>query len=180
MPSAAHSRPDNSNPDRLTFDSSGKPHAYDPVSQSEYFKDVLGRRMMAFVIDFVIIFAISLFVNVLLFFAGIFTLGLAWLLFGAAFPAVALTYTAYTLSRPESATIGMRVMELQMRTWYGAPIYALLAAFHAILFYVSVTIFTPFVLLVALFTRRKRCLHDFIAGTIVINTDAKARSFRRT
>ncbi|MHA1165851.1 MAG: RDD family protein [Alphaproteobacteria bacterium] len=180
MPSAAHSRSSNSSPDPITFNSSGKPHAYDPVSQSEYFEDVLGRRVMAFVIDFVIIFAISIAVNVLLFFAGIFTLGLAWLLFGVAFPAVALAYTAYTLSGPESATIGMRVMELQMRTWYGAPMYALLAAFHAIIFYMSATIFTPFILLVALFTRRKRCLHDFVAGTIVINTDSKAKSYKRT
>jgi uncharacterized RDD family membrane protein YckC len=67
-----------------------------------------------------------------------------------------------------------------MRTWYGAPMYALLAAFHAVLFYVSVTIFTPFVLLLAPFNSRKRCLHDFIAGTVVINSDARAKSYRRT
>ncbi len=180
MPSVSHSGSSNSNPDRIIFNSSDKPHAYDPVSQSEYFKDVLGRRIMAFAVDFFIIFVFSMAVNVLLFFAGIFTFGLAWLLFGLAFPAVALSYTAYTLSSPESATIGMRVMELQMRTWYGAPMYALLAAFHAIIFYVSITFFTPFILLVALFMRRKRCLHDFIAGTIVINTDTKAKSYKRT
>jgi len=179
MPSTAHSDSNNSGSDRITLNSTEKPHAYDPVSQSEYFEGVLGRRIMAFALDFVIIIAISIAVNVLLFFAGIFTLGLAWLLFGIAFPAVALSYTAYTLSGRESATIGMRVMELQMRTWYGAPMYALLAAFHAIIFYVSVAFFTPFVLLVALFTRRKRCLHDFVAGTIVINTDIRAKSIKR-
>jgi uncharacterized RDD family membrane protein YckC len=180
MPSTAQSGSRNPNPSQITFDASGNLHAYDPVSQREYFEGVLGRRIMAFALDFAIILALSMAVYALLFFAGIFTLGLAWLLFGIAFPAVALSYTAYTLSGPESATIGMRVMELQMRTWYGAPMYALLAAFHAILFYVSVTIFTPFVLLIAPFTRRKRCLHDFIAGTIVINTDARAKSYRQT
>ncbi len=163
----------------VRFNSSDKPHAYDPVSQSEYFKDVLGRRIMAFAIDFVIICAITFAVHALLFFAGIFTLGLTWFLFGLAFPAVALSYTAYTLGGSESATIGMRVMGIQMRTWYGAPIYALLAAFHAILFYVSVIIFTPLILFLAIFMRRKRCLHDFVAGTVVINTDARARSHGR-
>jgi len=180
MSSAAQSGSGNNDPDRITLNTSGKPHAYDPVSQSEYFEDLLGRRIMAFALDFAIIFVLSIAVYMLLFFAGIFTLGLAWLLFGIAFPVVALSYTAYTLSGPESATIGMRVMELQMRTWYGAPMYALLAAFHAILFYVSVTVFTPFVLLIAPFTRRKRCLHDFVAGSVVINTDAKAKSYRRS
>lgn len=179
MPSAAHSDSNNSGSDRITPNSTEKPHAYDPVSQSEYFEGVRGRRIMAFALDFVIILAITFAVNVLLLFAGIFTLGLSWLLFGISFPAVALSYTAYTLSRRESATIGMRVMELQMRTWYGTRMYALLVAFHAIIFYVSVAFFTPFILIVALFTRRKRCLHDFVAGTIVINTDIKANSYKR-
>ena len=180
MPSTAHTRSSNSNPEQITFNPSDKPHAYDPVSQREYFESVLSRRILAFLIDITIIFVLTIAVYVLLFFAGIFTLGLTWLLLGIAFPAVALAYNAYTLSRPESATIGMRVMELQMRTWYGAPMYALLAAFHTVLYYVSVTVFTPFVLLLALFTRRKRCLHDFVAGTVVINTDARAKSYRRT
>lgn len=159
-------------------EASDKPHAYDPADNREYFEGILGRRIVAFAIDIVIILFLTWAVYLLLFFAGIFTLGLTWLLFGVAFPAVALGYNAYTLSRPQSATIGMRFTDLQMRTWYGAPIYPLLAAFHTVLFYFSIVIFTPFVLAIAPFNGRKRCLHDFFAGTVVINTDARARTYK--
>lgn len=163
---------------QLSFDASDKPHAYDPVRQREYFEGVLTRRVIAFLIDLAIIFVLTMIAYVVLFVAGIFTLFLTWLLFGAAFPLVALGYNAYTLSRPQTATLGMRFVDLQMRTWYGAPMYALLAAFHAVLFYVSVTVLTPFILLIAPFNGRKRCLHDFFAGTVVINTDARAKAYK--
>lgn len=155
-------------------DPAERPQAYDPVARPELFEGVLGRRMFAFLIDFAIICVLWFVACILLFFLGILTLGLAWLLYGAVFPLVALGYNAWTLSRPPSATIGMRVMNLEMRTWYGDRMYALLAAFHALLYYFSVTFLTPFVLLVALFTARKRCLHDLLAGTVVINSDARA------
>jgi len=164
---------------QLSLESSDKPHAYDPTTQAEYFEGVLGRRVIAFMIDIVIIFALTVLTYVLLLFAGIFTLGLTWLLFGLALPAVALAYNAITLSNPRSATIGMRVTDLQMRTWYGAPMYALLAAFHAVLYYISVTVLTPFVLLIAPFNARKRCLHDFVAGTVVINSEERAQIYRQ-
>lgn len=163
---------------QVSFDNNDKPHAYDAVLQPEYFNGVLSRRIVAFLIDFAIIVALTIITCVLLFVGGIFTFGLTWLLIGTAFPLVALSYNAYTLSRSQSATIGMRCVDLEMRTWYGAPMYALLAAFHAILFYVSVTFLTPFVLLLAPFNARKRCLHDFFAGTVVINTQAKAKAYR--
>jgi len=179
MSSSARSGPGGSQ-QQLSFETSDKPHAYDPATQREYFEGVLSRRIMAFLIDIVIIFSLTVATYVLLFFAGIFTLGLAWLLFGIAFPAVALAYNAYTLSSPQSATIGMRATDLQMRTWYGAPMYALLAAFHAVLYYVSVVVLTPFILLIAPFNARKRCLHDFVAGTVVINSEERANAYRRT
>lgn len=167
------------NPEQLTFENSDKPHAYNPQRQREYFEGVLSRRIIAFFIDITIILALTIVVYVVLFVAGIFTLGLTWLLFGVAFPAVALAYNAYTLSHPQSATIGMRSVDLQMRTWYGAPMYALLAAFHAVLYYVTVTFLTPFILFIAPFNARKRCLHDFLAGTVVINTDDRSKIYKR-
>ncbi|RMF00466.1 MAG: RDD family protein, partial [Alphaproteobacteria bacterium] len=126
-----------------------RPHAYDPVTQPEYFDGVLGRRIIAFFIDLAIIAAMWTATCVVLFILGIFTFGLAWLLFGVAFPVVALGYYAWTLSQEPSATIGMRLMGLQMRTWYGERMYALLGAFHAILFYFTIALLTPFVLLIA-------------------------------
>jgi uncharacterized RDD family membrane protein YckC len=98
---------------------------------------------------------------------GILTLGLAWLLFGLVFPAVGLGYNALTIGGTNSATIGQRMMGLEVRTWFGGPVSPLVAAFHALLFWFSLAIFCP-ILLWALFDPQKRCLHDILAGVVVI------------
>lgn len=158
---------------RYTRDPAQRPHAFDPVARPELFEGVLGRRIFAFLVDFAIICVLWVVACILLFFLGILTLGLAWLLYGAVFPIVALGYNAWTLSRPPSATIGMRLMGLEMRMWYGDRMSAIVAAFHALLYYFSVTILTPLILLVPLFNDRKRCLHDYLAGTVIINSDVR-------
>ncbi|MGB9043047.1 MAG: RDD family protein, partial [Pseudolabrys sp.] len=83
-----------------------------------------------------------------------------------------------TLGGPASATIGMRMMDLEMRTWYGAPAYFVLGAVHAIAFWFTVSFFTPFVLLVAFFNERRRLLHDILLGTVIINNAARASMLR--
>jgi uncharacterized RDD family membrane protein YckC len=84
-----------------------------------------------------------------------------------------------TFGGPASATIGMRVMDIEMRTWYGAPAYFVLGAVHAIVYWITVSFLTPLVLVVALFNDRRRLLHDMLVGTIVINNPARAEGLRR-
>jgi uncharacterized RDD family membrane protein YckC len=79
---------------------------------------------------------------------------------------------------PRSATLGMRVMDLEMRTWYGAPAYFVLGAVHAVAFWVSLSALTPLILLVCFFNDRRRLLHDMAVGTIVINNEGRARILR--
>jgi uncharacterized RDD family membrane protein YckC len=154
-----------------------KPHAFDPIANPELFEGILARRLVAFFIDLVIIAVplVGAWLFVLVF--GFFTFGLGWLLFGLLTPGAlvwALLYYGFTFGGPSSATIGMRVMDLEMRTWYGAPCYFVLGAVHAILFYVSVSALTPFILLIGLFNDRRRLLHDFVLGTVVINSEKRA------
>ena len=156
----------------------GRSHAYDPVSKPEYFEDLLGRRMMAFLLDVIIVSFLFFAAVSLIFILGFVTFGLAWLMFGIVFPVVALGYSAWTMSRRATATVGMRMFDLEIRTWYGAPMTGLLGAFHTLLFYFSVSILTPFVLLLALFDGRKRCLHDMLMGTVIINNEVRAASLR--
>jgi len=68
------------------------------------------------------------------------------------------------------ACVSVRVMDIELRTWYGAPGYFVLGAMHAVLFWVSVSFLTPFVVLVGLFNGRRRLLHDIVLGTVVINS----------
>ena len=90
----------------------------------------------------------------------------------------AIVYYGMTLGSPASATIGMRAMDIEMRTWYGAPAYFVLGAVHAVVFWVTVSMLTPFVLLVCLFNQRRRCLHDMLVGTVVINNAARSAALR--
>jgi uncharacterized RDD family membrane protein YckC len=69
----------------------------------------------------------------------------------------------------------MRVMDLELRTWYGAPSYFVLGAMHAVLFWLSISLLTPFVLLIGPFNGRRRLLHDFVLGTVVINSSVRTQ-----
>lgn len=157
--------------DTDTADGNGaRPHVYFPDRQPELFDGVLGRRLVAFLVDACIIFGLSLAGWMLFGVLGILTFGLAWLLIGLVFPFVALGYVGLTLGGPASATLGMRLMGLEMRTWYGARMYLLLAVVHAVIFWILLGAFTPLILLVGLFNARRRLLHDFLLGTVVINS----------
>jgi uncharacterized RDD family membrane protein YckC len=158
-----------------------KPHAYDPVANPELFEGVLARRCIAFLIDVTVIAIPVLFAAVFIFIFGLVTLTLGWALYWLLSPATviwAIFYYGLTFGSPASATIGMRVMDLEMRTWYGAPAYFVLGAVHAIAYWFTVSFFTPLILLVAFFNQRRRLLHDILVGTIVINNAARAEGLR--
>ena len=97
----------------------------------------------------------------------------------------ALFYYGTHAGKPASATLGMRAMEIEMRTWYGAPAYFVLGAVHAIVYWVSVSVLTPFIVVVGFLNSRKRLLHDMLVGAVIINNAARrprssrARSYRR-
>jgi uncharacterized RDD family membrane protein YckC len=47
-----------------------------------------------------------------------------------------------------------------------------------VVFWVTVSMLTPFILLVCLFNDRRRCLHDILVGTVVINNAARSAALR--
>jgi uncharacterized RDD family membrane protein YckC len=155
-----------------------RPHAFDPDAHPDLFEGVPSRRVIAFLIDFVVI-AVPVGLGAMFIFAfGLVTLGLGWALFWLLSPASviwALFYYGMTFGSERSATIGMRVMNLEMRTWYGAPSYFVLGAVHAIVFWCSVSFLTPLVLFVCFFNTRRRLLHDMLLGTVVVNSVVRAR-----
>jgi uncharacterized RDD family membrane protein YckC len=155
-----------------------QPHAFDPWLQPELFRGVLTRRVFAFLIDLVVLSIPVILACVFIALFGVVTLGLGWALFWLVSPGSviwALIYYGATLGGPHSATVGMRVMDLELRTWYGAPSYFVLGAMHAVLFWISVSFLTPLVLLVGLFNGRRRLLHDILTGTVVINSSVRAQ-----
>jgi uncharacterized RDD family membrane protein YckC len=168
-------------PKRIGVSFEYKPHVYDPIANPELFDGVLARRVVAFFVDLIILSIPVVFLAIFIFIFGIVTLSLGWALFVLLPPATviwALLYYGLTFGSPHSATIGMRVMDLEMRTWYGTPAYFVLGAVHATVFWITVSMLTPLILLVGFFNDRRRLLHDIVLGTVVINNAARAGALR--
>lgn len=156
---------------------SGQPsdaaYVYDPYVSPDLYTGVLTKRFLAFLIDVVIISVPVVLATIFITIFGVVTLGLGWGLFWLVSPASAIwavVYYGMSLGGPHSATPGMRMLGVQMRTLSGEPGYFVLGAAHALLFWASVSFLTPFVLLVGLFNGRRRLLHDLVLGTVVVNT----------
>ena len=107
---------------------------------------VLTKRMLAFVIDYVLIFLLLI--------------------------PVALAYVALTLGGRHPATKGMQWMGVRLERLDGRPIDGLLAIVHTVLFWAGNAVLTPLILLATLFTDRKRTIHDLLLGTVVVRADA--------
>jgi uncharacterized RDD family membrane protein YckC len=126
------------------------------------------KRILAFLIDFTMVLLLSFVVGVFVFFLGIITLGLGWVLYGGIIPFVAIFYSGLTISN-RGATPGMRAMGLIFRMDTGEKPGFLQGAFHVILFYLAATFTGGLVLLLTFFNSRKRLLHDMLIGATVEN-----------
>jgi uncharacterized RDD family membrane protein YckC len=144
--------------------------ALDPAIYPERYEGVRSRRMFAFLIDSAVILFLMLVASFFVAVLGVFTLGLGWFLFPLVWPVIAILYEVFTIGGPSSASPGMRFMGIQLRTEEGERMNYPLALLHALGFWFSVTLLTPLVLLVALFTRRKQLLQDLALGTVAIRS----------
>jgi uncharacterized RDD family membrane protein YckC len=122
------------------------------------------RRIVAVSFDLVIV---SVLVALLWVASIVLTLGLALFFLPPLWPIVAFFYNGLSVSGAKMATPGMRAMDLEMRMHEdGAPVPFVNAAVQAVLFYVSW--FFPPIFLVSLVDPEKRCLHDIIAGVVIV------------
>ena len=65
----------------------------------------------------------------------------------------------------------MQVLGIEVRTLDGNRPSLLQAFAMTALFYVSITLTTLLILLIALFNDRRRCVHDILSGTVVVLSD---------
>jgi uncharacterized RDD family membrane protein YckC len=141
---------------------------YDNSFSAARLDSVRRKRIIAFLIDFTLVTLLWLVACAVIFVLGIFTLGLAWLLYGAVFPIVAILYSGTAIAN-RSATPGMRALGLIFRMDTGEKPNFWQGAFHVILFYVTASFTGGLILLVSLFNSRKRLLHDILIGATVEN-----------
>ena len=116
---------------------------YDPTLHPDLYDEILPRRLVAFAIDAFIVLVAMIPVALAVVVLGILTLGLGWLLFPFVFAVVGLGYLALTLGSEESATVGMRLAGIEMRTLGGLKMYPVLAILEGLLFWVLVGLLTP-------------------------------------
>jgi uncharacterized RDD family membrane protein YckC len=141
-----------------------------PVPAAPDVAGVLAGRVIGFFVD---LFLIGLLCGLIFFFLviplGLITGGLVWFLLPPMFPIVAFLYNGFTISGRKQATPGMRMfgVRLQMAET-GGEVSFLIAAVHAIFYYVSVSFLTPLILLSGLFRSDSRMLHDLLAGVIAV------------
>ncbi|MBB3978863.1 putative RDD family membrane protein YckC [Rhizobium azooxidifex] len=139
-----------------------------PSTDWRAYRGVLSRRIFAFLIDYAIVALLWVPAAVAVFFLGIITLGLGWMLYPALFVIVAMLYFGLTVGGPNQASVGMNVMDLAVMRTDGRPMDFLTSIVYLVLFWIGNALLTPFILLIGLFTDRSRLLHDLLLGTVVV------------
>lgn len=140
----------------------------DPLSEPEYYEGVLGRRVWGWVIDICVYFALWLGVGLVVVLINIATL---WLLSPIGLLVLAvlpMLYHSLTISGASRATVGMRIMGLEVRTLDGRSPDFVRAAIHWILFHLSVGFTGGLILIFPFFNTRRRTFHDFLTDLIVL------------
>jgi uncharacterized RDD family membrane protein YckC len=150
----------------------------EPSAHPELFEGVLWRRAAGYLIDafcigVILVAAWVLFVVLTVLSLGLLAPGL-WLLFAL----IPLAYHTLLVSGPHAATFGMRAFDLELRSSNGERPVFLQALAHAALFYLTVGATCALILLFALFNRRKRTLHDVLAGMVMLRANPLYRGVR--
>jgi uncharacterized RDD family membrane protein YckC len=135
----------------------------DPETQSTFYEHVPTKRLVAFVIDLVIIVLLAAVIVPFTAFTGVF-------FFPFLVAVVSFSYRVVTLAR-RSSTVGMRIMGIEFRTAKGERFTLGLAFFHTALFTLwGTTVLLQMIsIVVMLTTSRKQSLSDVILGTAAIN-----------
>jgi uncharacterized RDD family membrane protein YckC len=142
----------------------------EPASRPELFEGVLWRRVFAYLIDACCIGFIAIVAWIAFAVLWVLSFGMLgpalWFLFGL----IPLAYHTLLVGGPHAATLGMRLFDLQLRSWDGERPVILQALAHTALFYLSVGLTGSLILLFVFFNRRKRTLHDVLAGMLMVRT----------
>lgn len=141
-----------------------------------YYDNVRTRRVFAFLIDYLLIAVLWIPLAIVVFFLGIITLGLGWLLYPVLGLAIALIYVGSTLGGPDQATPGMKMMGIRIARLDGGYVDFMTAIVHGVIFWAGNVLTSGFILLISLFTDRKRLLQDLLLGTVVHRSDLNDRT----
>ncbi|MCB1331201.1 MAG: RDD family protein, partial [Maritimibacter sp.] len=134
----------------------------------EFYADVPVKRLIAWVIDGVIIFAMSLLIALL-------TVGVGFFFFPVLLIGIGFIYRTVTLAN-RSATLGMRMASIELRTARGEKFDLATAALHTLGYQVSMAFILAQAasIVLMLTTPRRQGLTDHALGTAAVNTAARS------
>ncbi|MGR3468667.1 MAG: RDD family protein [Shimia sp.] len=139
----------------------------DPETQRDFYSDVPVKRLLAWVVDVLVIFAFSVLVSLL-------TLGIGFFLFVGVFMLTSFIYRVLTLAGG-SSTWGMRLFGVEIRTHRGERLDTLTAFLHTALYSLSfgVVIVQLASAVMMVMTPRGQGLGDMLLGTVALNRRAR-------
>jgi uncharacterized RDD family membrane protein YckC len=139
----------------------------DPHLQPEFYADVPMKRLLAFVVDTIIIVVACLLILPFTAFTGIFFFPFLMLVVGFA-------YRVATIANG-SATWGMQLMAIEFRTHDGRPFDATTAVLHTFGFTVSMGVFIAQAasVVMMLVDDRGQGLTDKVLGSVALNRRAR-------
>ena len=139
----------------------------DPDLQAEFYADVPLKRFVAWIVD-------TAFVALLTAVAVPLTLGVGLFMLPLLFVLIGFSYRFITITS-RSATLGMRLVSIELRAGDGHPFDATLAGLHTAGYYVSTAIFPLQLISIVLMLTgaRKQGLTDLILGTAAVNRAAR-------
>ncbi len=135
----------------------------DPDRQSVFYDGVPAKRLFAWVVDVVLIL-------ILMVILGIVTLTVAFWLWPIFWVATSFLYRSLTIAS-NSATLGMRLMNIELRSATGARLTGSEAMMHSGTYLLCASFFLPQVLSIAMIalSHRNQSLPDMFLGTAAIN-----------
>lgn len=141
-------------------------HLPDPDTQPEFYADVPVKRLVAFVVDTLVIIGISLLIVPFTAFTGLF-------FFPVLMAVAGFAYRMVTIAR-SSATWGMRLTAIEFRDATGARFDLSQAFLHTLGFTVSfaIPILQVISIVLMLTDSRAQGLTDRVLGTVAINRRA--------
>jgi uncharacterized RDD family membrane protein YckC len=163
----------------MSTDFAARPYLPDPDTAPELFEGLLTRRVIAYIIDLVLIGLLSLVFGVAGLIFGLLTFGLGMVALVFVVPAALVVYYGVTLGSQKRATVGMQVMDIVLTPTRGQPLDGWMAIFHAALFWLTFWICWPITVLFALFTPRRQMIHDLIMGTLMVRRSPMIRHWRQ-
>ena len=147
----------------------------DPETAPHLFEGVLTRRVIAFVVDVVLLAMIVACICVVGFIAGFFSFGVAWLFVPIVIPFAIVGYYSRTLGSPTRATVGMSMMDIVLVPARGYPLDGWKILVHPLVFWITVWVAWPISLVVALMTPRRQMVQDLVTGTLMLRRSPMTR-----